>query len=155
VGDIILKYNGVAIERSSDLPALVADVAPGKSAPVQVWRKGAEKTFTVATFEGKAKGDEVASNDKAAAGGRLGLAVRALTAQERKENQGRAGLVVEDVSGAAARAGIQAGDLVLSFNGNAVTSVDELRQHVDKAGKRVALLIQRDGQQLFVPLDLG
>ena len=155
VGDIILKYNGVAIERSSDLPTLVADTAPGKSAPVQVWRKGAEKTFTVATFEGKAKGDEVAANDKAAAGGRLGLAVRPLTPQERKENKGRAGLVVEDVSVAAARAGIQAGDLVLSFNGNAVTTVDELRTHLDKAGKRVALLIQRDGQQLFVPLDLG
>jgi serine protease Do len=155
VGDIIVKYNGVAIDRSADLPTLVADTAPGKSAPIVVWRKGAEKAFTVATYEGKAKGEEVAANDKAAAGGRLGLAVRPLNADERRENKGRAALVVEDVSGAAARAGIQPGDLVISLNGNEVKSVEDLRAHAAKAGKRAALLIQRDGQQLFVPIELG
>jgi len=156
VGDIVLKFNGNVIERSSDLPLLVADTAPGKSSPVEVWRKGSTKALTVATYEGKAKADDdaVAGNEKAG-GGRLGLAVRPLTPDERKENRGRMGLVVEDVSGAAARAGIQQGDLVLAFNGNAVKSVEELREHVSKAGKRVALLIQREGQQLFVPVELG
>ena len=156
VGDIILKFNGTPIERSSDLPMLVADTPPGKTSPVEVWRKGAARSLTVATYEGKVKADEdVADNDKAATGGRLGLAVRPLTPDERKENKGRGGLLIEDVSGAAARAGIQAGDLLLSFNGNAVKSVEELREHVSKAGKRVALLIQREGQQLFVPVELG
>jgi serine protease Do len=156
VGDIITKFNGTAIEHSSDLPMLVADTTPGKTAPVGVWRKGSEKTLTVATFEGKAKGDdELADNDKASAGGRLGLAVRPLTADERRENRGRAGLLVEEVSGAAARAGIEPGDLVLAFNGTTVKSVDELRESVAKAGKRVALLIQREGQQIFVPVELG
>ena len=156
VGDIVLKYNGAAIERSSDLPMLVADTAPGKTATVQVWRKGSEKTLTVATYEGKAKGDgDVASAAGAATGGRLGLAVRPLTPDERKENRGRAGLVVENASGAAARAGIQSGDVILSFNGTDVKSADELRNLVAKAGKRVAILVQRDGQQLFVPVELG
>ncbi|HET6265439.1 MAG TPA: DegQ family serine endoprotease [Usitatibacter sp.] len=155
VGDIVLKYNGAAIERSSDLPMLVADTAPGKTASVQVWRKGGEKTLTVATYEGKAKGDEVASADGAATGGRLGLAVRPLTADERKENRGRAGLLVEEAAGAAARAGIQSGDVILSFNGNDVKTVEELRNLVAKAGKRVAILVQREGQQLFVPVELG
>jgi len=155
VGDIVLKYNGTAIERSSDLPMLVADTAPGKTATVQVWRKGGEKTLTVGTYEGKAKNDEVASADGAASGGRLGLAVRPLTADERKENRGRAGLLVEEAAGAAARAGIQSGDVILSFNGNEVKSVEELRNLVAKAGKRVAILVQREGQQLFVPVELG
>jgi serine protease Do len=156
VGDIILKFNGTQIERSSDLPMLVADTPPGKTSPVEVWRKGGTRSLTVATYEGKSKADEeVASNDNAAGGGRLGLAVRPLTPDERKENRGKGGLLVEDVSGAAARAGIQAGDLLLAFNGNAVKSVEELRDHVSKAGKRVALLIQREGQQLFVPVELG
>ncbi len=157
VGDIILKYNGSLIERSLDLPVLVADVTPGKTAAVEVWRKGSMKALTVATYEGKAKADETASDESGsgASGGRLGLAVRPLTAEERKENHGRAGLLVEEVSGAAARAGVQAGDLVLSLNGNPVKSVEELRAHALKAGKRVALLIQREGQQLFVPIDLG
>ena len=156
VGDIILKYNGATIERSSDLPVLVADTAPGKTASVDVWRKGSSKTLTVATFEGKPKAEQSASNEpKGAATGRLGLAVRPLTPEERKENNGRAGLVIEEVAGAAARAGLQPGDLVLSLNGNAVTTPDDLRDHAAKAGKRVALLIQREGQQLFVPIELG
>src|SRR5205085_11623280 len=113
---------------------------------------------TVGTYEGKAaKGDDdddVASNS-GAAGGKLGLAVRPLTPEEKRENKGRGGLLVEDVAGAAARAGIQQGDLVLSFNGTPVKTVDELRQVVAKAGKRAAILIQREGQQLFVPVELG
>jgi len=156
VGDIILKYNGQPIERSADLPILVGDTTPGRTVPVQVWRKGAEKTLTVGTYEGKAKdADEVSSTDGAASGGRLGLAVRPLTPEERQENRGRMGLLVEDASGAAAAAGIQPGDLILSFNGSPVKSVDELRGLVAKAGKRVAILIQREGQQLFVPVELG
>ena len=156
VGDIILKYNGAAIERSSDLPALVADTGPGKTASVDVWRKGSSKSLTVATYEGPPKAEKTASNESSgAATGRLGLAVRPLTPEERKDNKGRTGLVVEEVAGAAARAGVQPGDLVLSLNGNAVTTPDDLRDHAAKAGKRVALLIQREGQQLFVPIELG
>nr|AUN35549.1 HtrA protease/chaperone protein [uncultured bacterium] len=157
VNDIILSYNGQPIERSSDLPVLVANTAPGKTATIQVWRKGGEKTLNVSTYEGKAtnEDDDLASNDRGPVGGKLGLAVRPLTPEEKREAKGRTGLVVEDVGGAAARAGIQAGDLVISFNGTAVKTVDELKQQVSKAGKRVAILIMREGQQLFVPVELG
>ena len=112
----------------------------------------------MSTYEGKApKGeddDDLASNG-GAAGGKLGLAVRPLTPEERRENKGRSALLVEDVGGAAARAGIQPGDLVLSFNGTPVKTIDELKREVGKAGKRAAILIQREGQQLFVPVELG
>jgi serine protease Do len=157
VNDIILSYNGQPIERSSDLPVLVANMTPGKTASVQVWRKGSEKTLTVGTYEGKAVKDEddVASNDHGAVGGKLGLAVRPLTPEEKREAKGRTGLVVEDVGGAAARAGIQPGDLLISLNGTPVKTVDELKAQVTKAGKRVAILILREGQQIFVPVELG
>jgi serine protease Do len=155
VGDIILKYNGAVIERSSDLPLLVADTGPGKTATLQVWRKGAERTLTVGTYEGRKEAADNDAPEKAASGGKLGLAVRPLTPDERKENRGRHALLVEESSGPAARAGIQAGDLILSFNGNEVKSVDDLRNLVAKAGKRVAILVQREGQQLFVPVELG
>jgi serine protease Do len=65
------------------------------------------------------------------------------------------GLVVEDVTGAAARSGIQPGDVVLSINGTRVTSVEQLRSLAAKAGKHVALLVQRDAAKIFVPIDLG
>src|SRR6185503_4026136 len=99
----------------------------------------------------------VAANDDhgSAAHGRLGLAVRPLTPEERQENDGKGGLLVEQVSGAAAHAGVQPGDIVLSLNGKAVHSAQELRNQVDKSGKHVALLIQRNDRQLFVPIELG
>ena len=153
VGDIILKYDGNAIERSSDLPMLVGDTAPGNTAKVEVWRRGASKVLSVST--GEKKDERVAASGVPAAHGRLGLAVRPLTRDEVGQNNGRGGLMVEQVSGAAERAGIQAGDLVLSLNGAPVKSVDELRQMAAKVGKHVALLIQRDERQLFVPIELG
>ena len=154
VGDIITKYDGQPIEHSSDLPMLVADTTPGKRAPIEVWRKNGVKQLNVAPAE---KADEkVASNDEAAAAhGRLGVAVRPLTADERRENGGRGGLVVEEVSGAAERAGVQPGDLVIALNGTPVRTPDELRDQVRKSGKHVALLIQREDRQLFVPIELG
>jgi serine protease Do len=154
VGDIVLKYDGKAIERSADLPVLVGDTAPGRSATIEVWRKGSSKTLTVAPTEGKA--EKVASDDRSQAPkGRLGVAVRPLNAEERKENGGKGGLVVEQVGGAAQRAGVQAGDILLSFNGAPVKSAEELRDHVAKAGKSAALLVQREGRQIFVPVELG
>ena len=65
------------------------------------------------------------------------------------------GLLVEEVSGPAARAGIVAGDILLALNGVSVNSVDGLRQLVAKAGKHVALLVKRDDGKIFIPVDLG
>ncbi len=154
VGDIILKYDGTAIERSADLPALVADKGPNANAIVEVWRKGSIKALTVAT--GAAKEERVASNEpNVAAGGKLGLAVRPLSPEERNQNNGRGGLLVQQVSGAAERAGVQPGDLVLALNGTPVQTVEQLREQTTKSGKRVALLVQRNELTLFVPLELG
>jgi serine protease Do len=153
-GDIILKYDGNPIERSADLPMLVADATPGKDVTVDVWRKGTAKTLHVATME--TKNERVAQNDaQGAPKGRLGVAVRALTKEERGDKTGRGGLVVEQVSGAAERAGVQPGDLVLALNGTPVSTPEQLREQVAKSGKRAALLIQREDRQLFVPVELG
>jgi serine protease Do len=154
VGDIILKYDGKAIDRSADLPLLVADTPAGRNAAIEVWRSRGTKTLAVAPVAGQAEREAVADNDKANHG-RLGVAVRSLTADERRENGGKGGLVVEQVSGAAARAGIQQGDLLLSFNGTPLKSAEELRTLVAKAGKSAAVLVQREDRQLFVPVELG
>jgi serine protease Do len=97
----------------------------------------------------------VAKNESAADQGRLGLAVRPLTKEERSQNNGKGGLLVEQVSGAAERAGVQPGDLVLALNGTPVATPQELRDQAAKAGKRAALLVQRNDRQLFVPIELG
>jgi serine protease Do len=65
------------------------------------------------------------------------------------------GVVVQDVHGPAARAGIRPGDVVLAVNGTRIDGVEQLKQLVSKAGKHVALLVERGDTQLFVPVDLA
>ena len=72
-----------------------------------------------------------------------------------RELKGVTGLIVEKATGPARRAGIQAGDLLLSINGVALKSPEDLRTHVANAGKSAALLVQREDRQLFVPVELG
>ena len=152
-GDVILRFNGQPISSSADLPELVADTKPGTTASIDVFRHGAEKTLAVRI--GEMQASKSAGDSAAGAQGRLGLSVRPLNQDERQQAGVSGGLVVEDAAGPAALAGIQSGDVILSFNGTPVTSVEQLRQLVDKAGKNVALLVQRDGQKIFVPLTLG
>ena len=153
-GDVILALNGREIQSSNELPPLVAAIRAGDVAKLQVWRKGAMREIDVRV--GASKDEKSASvEDKAAVSGRLGLAVRPLSAEERKQLDGKGGLRVEGVSGAATRSGVRSGDIVLAVNGEPVSTPEQLRAIVAKAGKRVALLIQRDDARLFVPVDLN
>jgi serine protease Do len=65
------------------------------------------------------------------------------------------GLMVQDASGPAAAAGVQQGDVILAVNNQPVTSAKQLRGLVEKAGKHIALLVQRDDAKVYVAVDLG
>lgn len=157
-GDVVRSVNGQPVVTSGDLPAHLAAMSPGQEAKLKVWRDGREVDVT-AKLAGSAdqkmanaNGDEAAP----AAGGKLGLALRPLGEQERQAGRGVAGgLVVEQVSGPAAKAGVRPGDLVVAVNGAKVDSVDAVRAAAEKAGKSVALLVKRGEQTLFVPIRIG
>jgi len=69
--------------------------------------------------------------------------------------KGGTGLVVEQATGAARRAGIRRGDVLISLNGAPLKSAEDLQERLAKAGKSAALLVQREDQQLFVAVELG
>ncbi len=152
-GDVITKYDGNAIGAASELSAAVGQANPGDKIKLEVLRKGdrREVTATLGTIQAEksAKADEVTTG-----GGRLGLSVRPLTPEERKEANVQGGLLVEQAGGVAARAGVQAGDIVLMAGGKPVKSVDDLRAATAASGN-VALLVQRGEARVFVPLKLG
>ena len=154
-GDVILSLNGKEIASSNELPPLVAAIRPGESVRIQVWRKGGPRDLELKVGAQKDEKQASAESKESSATGKLGLAVRALTAEERRQVDGKGGLRVENATGAAARAGIRPGDVVLSVNGEAVNSPEQLRTLIGKSSKRVALLIQREDARLFVPVDLN
>jgi serine protease Do len=145
-GDVLLAVNGKEIERSSEVPPMVAAVKPGSKASFEIWRDGKKQTLNVTV--GELEPDKVASvmGGEGEPSGRLGLAVR-------PNEQGE--LVVQDVSGPAARAGIRPGDVVTSVNGKPVKSPADLRSAVTDREGVVALLIKRGDSSIFVPVEIG
>src|SRR5688572_1047625 len=146
-GDVLLGVNGKTVERSSELPPLVAAVKPGTQATFEVWRDGGKRNVQI--HVGELRGEQSASAAREGAkpdnAGKLGLALR----------PSEDGLVVENVTGPSARAGIRPGDVVTAVNGKPVKSVEDLRAVADKAKGTVALLVRRGESSIFVPVEVG
>ena len=152
-GDVILKINGQPTT-ASELPATVATMQPGATVNLEVWRNHAARTVSVKLTEMDDK--RVASNTTHQnSGGKLGLAVRPLTPEEKSQANTQSGVLVEKAQGPALEAGLQPGDVVLAANGVPVTSVDDLRNAVEKSKGHIALLIKRGDAQIFIPVRVG
>lgn len=153
-GDVIVEVNGQAIERSGSLSSLIGLSTPGERVKLKVWRDRSAREL-----EAKLGGIELekvaADTRDAAQGAQLGLALRPLTRDEKREAGIDQGLVIEDVGGAAERAGIAAGDVLLAVNGKPVQSIEQIKGVLAGKPKSVALLVQRDGEKIFVPVVLG
>jgi serine protease Do len=155
-GDVIRKVDGQTIVASGDLSALISQSKPGERVQLDVWRQGSavQVTAQLASATDKvAKADS--SSDQSAQGGKLGLALRKLDPDEARQAGLAGGLVVEQVSGAAERAGLQPGDVLLAINGTPANSIDQVRSVVAKSDKSVALLVQRGEDKIFVPVRIG
>jgi serine protease Do len=154
-GDVITSVNGRNIDHSWDLPAIVSQLPPGSEAHLGIWhdRKATEVTVkTVLLEDSPVQVAHAAGEDS---GGKLGLVLRPLQPSEQQELHTKGRLLVEDVTGPALAAGLQAGDVVLGVNGAAIATVADLKREVARAGRNVALLIQREDAQIYFPLDVG
>lgn len=156
-GDIILRFNGANIEKSSDLPRLVGATKPGTKGTLTVWRKGAAKevTLTIAELEQEKvarKDDKKAKPDQAP--NALGLVVSDLSEAQKKELKVDGGVIVDAAEGAAARAGLRAGDVILRLNNNDVKDVKQFNGLVSKLEpkKLAVVLVRRGDASQFVPI---
>ena len=152
-GDVITQLGATHINRAGDLSSAIGMNAPGTRVTMKVWRDKSihdmDVALTAATPE-KAQ----ATSDAGQQHG-LGLALHPLTKEERASAAVDQGLMIDDVGGAAAHAGIQPGDVLVGINGQPARSVEQVRAIVNAHPKSVALLIERDGQKIFVPVNLG
>ncbi len=157
-GDVIRTANGTPIVSSGDLPAMMTMAKPGDKIAMDVWRDGKLVRIDATLADAAEKPRRGQMEDVAGVvdnSAKLGLSLRPLEPIERRQSGIAAGLLIEDASGAAEMAGIEPGDVLISVNGRPVTSVVQVREMVAKASKSVALLIQRDGQKIFIPVRIG
>jgi serine protease Do len=153
--DVILSFDGKAVENSSDLPRMVGMVKPGSKIPVEVWRKGKAQTLQVVLGELPAEDQVVGKDSRSYSRG--GLALAELSAEQRRELKLDHGLLVEDATGDAARAGIRVGDIVLAVNNTKVSTVEGYRKAVAAVpkDKSAAILVRRGDGSLYIPLKLA
>jgi serine protease Do len=140
-GDIITRFDGKVIEKSSDLPRLVGNVKPGTRSPITVFRRGTSRDLmvTIAEIEPEKPARRAAAPEVkppvAGPAQAIGLVVAELNDAQKKELKLRGGVRVESVEGAAARAGLREGDVIVAIANAEVLSVKDFEQSLAKIDK--------------------
>ena len=158
-GDIVTKVDGRVVEGSTELPRFVGNIKPGTKATLQVYRRGAYKDLQVTVAELEPQTTARASTPQGQVDkvvpipvGMLGLAVSDLTDAQRRELKVKGGVRVDNAEGAAARAGVREGDVIVTVDNVEVTGAKQFEGAVaklDKA-KSVTLLVKRGEAANFV-----
>ena len=155
-GDIITRVDGKLVDKSGDLPRIVGATRPGAKTTLQVFRRGAYRdvTVTVAEFEPErprrvAQASEAQPAQPKTA---IGLAVSDLTEAQRRELKLRGGVKVEAVEGAAARAGVREGDIIVALDNSEVTDAKQFNALVVKADKSrpISAMVRRGDLTSFM-----
>jgi S1-C subfamily serine protease len=151
-GDVITHINGKALANQAALTEYVSALQPGSKVALTIVRNKKPMQLTTTIVSSTSERAGAAPPVQGSILDRLGLSVHALTDAERSTTGLTQGVVVDTATGAAVSAGIQAGDIVLSVNSEAVATPEALQRSLARGGKDVALLIQRDGARSFVSL---
>ena len=156
-GDIILKFDGKAIEKSADLPRAVGDTKPGSKSVLQVWRKGQTRDVPIVVGELDSDTKVAARSEEApkprAANG-LGLSVSDLSDEKKKQLGATSGVLVDAATGPAAVSGLQRGDIIVSVNNVDVTSAKQFNELSSKLdpNKKSSMLIRRGERAVYVTI---
>jgi serine protease Do len=148
--DIVLSFDGKAVESSSDLPRIVGSTRPGSQSSVEVWRKGAKRTLTLSV--GELQEDRVAAAEKPRAkpqaeapANRLGIVVGELSPEQKKGLGLSSGVVVLDVR-PDSKADVRKGDVLLTLvhkgQHTELKSVEQLNKLLAGLDKNAVITLQ-------------
>lgn len=160
VGDVITHFGNSEINRSSDLPLAVGQASIGSSVKVRVIRDGKQKRLSVKIAELPTENDlaDRGGFPKETKSNRLNIEVVSLTAEQRQQTHVDGGILVQSVGeGAAAKAGIRPGDIILKLNGHNIKNANQFLKVVKSLpeDKWIRVLIQRGESPRFLPLKIG
>ncbi len=146
-GDIITRFDGKTIEKSSDLPRIVGGTKPGTKSTITVYRRGSSKDLgiTIAEVDADKPTVKASARDEkpkaSSVGQAVGLAVGELSDAQKKELKIKGGVRIESAIEAAARAGLREGDIILSVANVEISSVKEFEAALAKHDKTKTLLV--------------
>ena len=160
--DVVVGVDGTTVEDNSALSRYVSSKPPETRVVLRVLRAGKERdvpvtlgTFPDQDFDQRAPADEGPSDE-------LGMTLQDLTqrlSSELELPRGTRGAVVLGVEPgeAAAEAGLQRGDVILSVNGNPIDGVEAFTEQIDAIGSTglARLRVRRGGDYLLVILDVS
>jgi serine protease Do len=165
-GDIVLKADGREVRTSSELPRIVTMIKPGNKVNLTIWRKGAQKDIAVTVAEIKEDAPATPSRrsgpapKEKAKPNRLGLVLSDLTDEQRKELDGRTGVLIEDTTGTV-RGNVQPGDVILAIVSRGQTTdarnaeqVNNMLTKMEK-GASVTFRLRRGEQEFFSTLRIN
>lgn len=163
VSDVILRFDGKPVGSADDLVRMVGNTKPGSKVPLQVWRAKAARDLALVV--GEMTDDRTAGRQPrrggpgkpapdAATVSKLGMTLSELREEQLKELRIAGGVLVEEASGAAARAGIRRGDVIVAVNNQSVKTIEQFTQLIGQfeKGRSVALLVRRAGGSIYIPL---
>lgn len=163
-GDVITQIGDRTIARSAELAQYAAGLQPGTKTTLTLIRS--QKPMTTEIIIGAAgeiqsavQTPGAASNpgpaqSASAAPDRLGLTMHPLNNDEKRASDLPGGMMVDQVTGPAAAAGIRTGDIVLSLNGELIESREQASALEAKAKNGISVLIQRQHARRFVSVTL-
>jgi len=161
-GDVIVGYEGKPVDSPAVLRNLVAQTPIGKSVKLELLRDKKRETVSVKIAEQPKEMTQAEGGDETLDGAGKqsalgGLELRNLSPDISRQlglPAGMQGVVITGVApdSAAARAGVEAGDVILEINRQAVRSVNDVRKLSAKLPKNegVLLLLNRRGGKLFL-----
>ena len=158
-GDVILKYNGSAISRTSDLLNYLNRTLPNQVIQLQVLRddkvRNISATLTTAPDDTPAKVEQTAQQK----GPVLGVTIRNLTANEQSQLDVKGGILVQEVKlgGIAAQSRMIAGDIITQINNKAILNSNDFINSVSELKKgsiaRVSIIRQNQHAMLGMRIE--
>ena len=153
-GDVILKYNGTPISRTSELLNYLNRSVPNQSIQLEVLRDDKRRNITATVST--APDDTPAKNnpDTAAKGPVLGVSIRDLSVAEQRQLDIKGGVLIQEVrrGGSAAQARIMPGDVIVQLNNTTIQNANQFVETVStlKQGTVARVVIIRQGQRAII-----
>ena len=156
-GDVVVLFNGLEVERSSDLPPMVGLVRPGTTVPLDVVRQGKRLTLDV-TIEQLPEADQLAMQMSSKQRRLLGMSVEQISESLKSENNLKGGILVKEVSEEPAiSAGLRTGDIITQVGGREILKLSDLQGLLRSlpTDRPIPVLVVRGGNSTFLTLRLG